>query len=222
MVEFVSDSFTEASDTTLASHSPETGGAWDRIYGGTNECIVAGGLGYVSGANTSNLSPYVNVATPPSADYQVRGLLASADNTSNGDVPQLYARSPGWVDGGTLNGYFVRYVGNATSANRAWQLGKAVNNVTTLLGTFPQNITLNQQYDVKLVVQGSDLEAFVDGVSRITASDSSLTAAGYAGLGCRANGRIYSFVADTISGGETVVGAGLTRSLKLNRLRLVA
>src|SRR5690606_5427161 len=75
----------------------------------------------------------------------------------------------------------------------------------TTLGSYVTDLPINTDYVVKLQVVGSDLEVFVDGVSRITATDSAISAAGFVGVMCATNGRVDDLATDIGGGGGTTV-----------------
>src|SRR6185295_2792274 len=76
-VDFVNDSFTEASDIDLASHTPETGSTWvdhtDSAYPDT--ITLLGATDRIALNSVSGAAAYYNNAAPPSADYCAEGVL---------------------------------------------------------------------------------------------------------------------------------------------------
>jgi hypothetical protein len=61
-------------------------------------------------------------------------------------------------------------------------LRKTVSGTNTTLGTHSVSFTLNQDYLVQLVVNGSTIEAWLDGVRVVQVTDTSLTTEGVAGM----------------------------------------
>lgn len=119
---------------------------------------------------------YYTSGLPASADYDVQMDVFPRALTAGhymGVMGRLTTTSPD-------NYYSVEY--NVTNAR--WELWKAAGAgpTFTLLGSFSQTLSLSTTYVVKLQMRGTALTAFVDGVSRISATDSAVTATGRAGI----------------------------------------
>ena len=144
---FIADSFTEAADTTLASHPPETGGAWV-VYGspyGTTASVIAA-EGRVTGSSSSASALYTNAAPSPSADYLVEAVVRFTSAT--GKRVGLAAR---YSASGTENGYLVFFDGNY------WVLRKVVAGVSVDLGSYYGSSSLNTDYVLRFEVFATTL-----------------------------------------------------------------
>lgn len=151
--------------SSLAAHTGELGATWTQhptlggtwyIYGNKVHCGVAGGL-YASG-------------TPASADYSVQ-----CDYTMYTDIASIAICGRMSTSASTF--YYVYYLSNELV------LAKQVNGVITSLGTDVTGIMTNgNTYVLKLEMIGSAIKAYVNGVQKISATDSAITAAGKAGV----------------------------------------
>ena len=185
---FIADSFSEAADTALTSHTPETGGAWASYgspYSGTASVIAAEGR--VAGSSSSSSALYTNAAPPPLADYLVEAVVRFTSSTGKRvGIAARYAAS------GTENGYLVFFDGNY------WVLRKVVAGVSTDLGSYYGSSSLNTDYVLRFEVFATTLTVSIDGVARIVASDASITAAGRVGVLLRSGGRLDSLTVMTL------------------------
>lgn len=173
------DTFTETSDTTLASHTPDTGTGW------TNIISIGSALLQVNGANdwaesdgTGGLSDgclYTADATYPSADYEVSFRIASAVEGGD-DTYILAARVQD-----SNNFYFAEFSSNA------FRIGKCVSGTFSDIVSstnFPAGPNRPDDEDiVSFTVVGSTLTFRVRGVAVGSGTDTDITAAGKAGLG---------------------------------------
>lgn len=169
------DTFTEASNTALQSHTPDIGSGWTKSFAGTaTNMQVFGGGGYVGAASAAtNLGViYTTNGTFSSADYEVS---ANVTSWTSGDDPL-------WV--------IFRYVDNSNFYGvrlsltfNEFRLYKVVAGVATVLnGSI--NVTLtNTPQTFKVRVVGSAISLLLDSTLLGTWYDSSLTAAGKCGIG---------------------------------------
>ena len=185
---FIADSFSEAADTALASHTPETGGAWATYgspYSATVSVIAAEGR--VAGSSSSASALYTQTVAPPSADYLVEAVVRFT--SSSGKRVGIAAR---YSSSGTETGYLVFFDGNY------WVLRKVVAGLSTDLGSYYGSSSLNTDYVFRLEVFATTLTVSIDGVARIVVSDASITAAGRVGVQLRSGGRIDSLTVMTL------------------------
>lgn len=179
MATFVTDTFTDASGTAITAHVGELGATW--AYNTANAASFV-----ISDANrcrpnsTGNGYAYAS-GTPASADYDVTAVVRKFSSVGTATNIGLVARS----STGAATFYYAQYNDGAAQ----WQLGKLVSGGNTALGTgFSQALTLNTDYTLTLRVQGSSISLYVDGVLRVgPATDSTITAAGRAGIKCGGN-----------------------------------
>lgn len=185
---FIADSFTASADTALATHSPETGGAW-AVYGSPYSATasVIAAEGRVAGSSSSASALYTQTLVPPSADYLVEAVVRFTSSTGKRlGIAARYSAS------GSENGYLVFFDGNY------WVLRKVVAGVSTDMGSYYGSSSLNTDYVLRLEVFATTLTVSIDGVARIVASDASFTAAGRVGVLLRSGGRLDSLTVTTL------------------------
>lgn len=175
MAAFFLDNFVEAVDTSLASHTPNTGTSWSVVFNddATTVYEVVGGLGEAQQANSiANTGVIYNAnATYPSANYEVQMTLVS--QTSAAASTYLIVRMTD-VD----NLYAVRL--SAEAGTGTSQLYKKVTGIWTALGS---TFTTPAAGSVcKLQISGTTLKFFDDTVEVASATDSDLSATGKGGL----------------------------------------
>ena len=125
---FFSDTFTETSDTTLASHVPDVGTSWTLLWndGAGPTLTVIGASDTLKGATAANSGAvYTADATPPSANYDLTFTLV-AGNTFT-DRPYFVIVRLQDIE----NMYAVRLVQVAGAS----QLYKKVSGTWTALGS---------------------------------------------------------------------------------------
>lgn len=203
MTSFVDDSFTEASDTILSSHTPETGGAWSKLEGET--LYVLGGQGLVRSAQyAGGRGFYVNATAPASADYTLSGTFVNY--ASNYGGTGLCARVNG-VDNDRYEAGAYRDGSN----NPVSEIHKYVGGVQTVLATGDAfGYASGDVYKFELA--GTSLKLYRNNVLIHSITDSSITAVGTCGFyssnaasGYATDGSLSSFTAD-----EAAAGGGTT------------
>jgi hypothetical protein len=175
IVNFVTDSFTEGGTGTssLNSHTGELGATWTQHphanYAG-GPMLLDADLDAVYGTGTS--ASYASGA-PPSADYYVQADIFL--HTAASQNIAICARMHTTDD--TM--YLVR-LNNGTT----WELRKIVTTAATTLGSSTNQIpSLGSSKTVKLVVSGTSISVYVNGVLEIgPVTDSAISAAGKAGV----------------------------------------
>lgn len=217
---FVSDTFTDTAGTALTAHTPDTGGAWAKFYttGYPGDAdIISGGL--LGAADTDNDQGFFyNAATPPSADYVVRGQVTTGSSLSDLSLeiaPFLMARLTGQGTS-TWDGYqSILYV-TSTTGDVEVRLARVDNGTGTQIDTAWTSagyLAINSTYEWEFRLNGSSLEVWFDGVKRLEATDATYSAAGKVGIRLQnldtgRNGRVHLtlFEATEITSGETVRG----------------
>lgn len=192
MADFLSDTFDEASNTAMASHTANTGGTWaaSATFGGGNVRVV-GGAGWVDDNTSNSLGIFYNPATPPTADYEVEAVIRSVGSPLDevGVLARCGSSGIGW--------YWARWIGGN------WELLAGV----TSLGTYAQAIAANTDYTLKLTVVGDAISVYVDGVLRIgPITNTVTTAARNVGFTLAS----ATFVIKSIRAGEIASGPALT------------
>lgn len=167
----VGDTLVDTPGVNLASHTatgPKGGGTWSKLWnnGAGEIVIVAGGDGLKS-TSTSNQRFFAHSATPASAsqDIQAPINLFSA------------ARVSLWV-GGRLtsggDGYVAGYLAGT------WAIYKFAAGTYSSLGTYADTVTGVKT--AKLELRTNSQKLYIDGVLRISATDSAITATGKMGV----------------------------------------
>lgn len=168
---FFEDTFTDANGTLLTDHTSDSGHTWTMGtlaqfpgYDGTIEI-----QSNKADPGAGNPIGYTN-ATPASADYSVTMTLTGTSYTcgpalrvdaSAGDAYFVY-----WEDGGALR----------------WTLNKFDGSTETVLdNTYTGDDPAGGKV-VKLEAIGSSIKVYLDGVERISVTDSAVSAAGTPGI----------------------------------------
>lgn len=168
---FLSDTFTEASDTALASHTPEIGGTW---VSGVGTPIVYS-TGVLKNTAAGNGMHHNNVS-PGSANYTVTTkivLNTSLNTYYGGAAARVQSDKSGYVcliagGGGAM--IFRRvsdggYGGSALDSDTISGFGSTT------------------EYTIAFTVNGSTLSCNISpGDISMTATDTNISAAGYAGV----------------------------------------
>ena len=170
---FVCDTFTDTADTELSLHTGETGATWTAhpSSGVASNITDANRLRMTASEDTGG-SDYYASGSPASADYEVEGVLYVKSVINESGVL-------GRVDSTTTTWYEAMYLAPSTE----WRLLSRVNGTpTTNLGTFTQVLSTETAYTVTLRMVGSAISLWVDGVERVSATNTDVTAAGRAGV----------------------------------------
>jgi hypothetical protein len=110
----------------------------------------------------------------PGADYVV-----SADITLNASGWGNKAGVRGRDAGGLLANAYEAYYSEATGQ---WRLDKWAGFSSTNLGAFAQPFGVGQTHSIALAMQGSTITVRINGVARITVTDTSIPSANFAGI----------------------------------------
>lgn len=204
MATFASDVFTGADGDPVAAQAMVAGGPWVEHGSYTPNVLYANNM--AAGPGTSQVGMVYATTGAPSANYTVQGLVTTTTAGSSGA-----AGVAGRVATGANTMYVADYYDDATAGSRAFRLyglsaGALIGGA--LLGSYTQNLGSSGSATIKLEMIGSALKVYVDGVERISASEGTITAAGYAGIrignqtGAYSTGvRLDDFTADTIPTG---------------------
>jgi hypothetical protein len=170
---FVNDTFTEATDTLLSSHTAELGGQWV-FQGGTGTAEVTGNAVLAVSGSSSYYSP----AVPPSAVYEAEAVLVSKGQGGAGLCVRMNPSAN------------THYRLNYDGSDDTWKIRKSIAGVDTMIASHGPvtTIPIDQQYNMRFQVSGTNpvvLMAWIDGVEIITFSDSAtdrIAATGHAGI----------------------------------------
>jgi len=185
--DFVTDSFTEAGSNVdlSASHAGETGADWTDhpSYTGARLTVDATTDRVFATGSTAAYASGV----PSSADYYVEGGFFIASNLAGTNICIT-----GRMDTTANTMYGVRFNPDLGSSGGQWQLFKIVSGTFTQLAVWEPGAapTVGQTYTVRLTMTGTGITVSIDSTQRMSVTDSSITAAGRAGI--RAGGTATS------------------------------
>lgn len=205
MTQFASDGFTGTATTELNAYSSN----WVQAsYSGGPAQISSGNRARVNGVASGQ---YYHTAAPGTADYSVSAdaFAASASGTHRVGI-----------QGRMLTSVQTLYRARLVSTT-GFELYKVVNGTATQLGSsVAQSLTANFAYNIKLRMSGSTIELYKlgEGTASISVTDSSVTAAGQAGLyfasattvNDTSGLHLDNFSADTLTGGSPGNASGDT------------
>lgn len=175
---FASDDFNTGSGD-LVGTTPDMGGNWtDGSEAGSPSPVYASNRVRQEDSPTS--FTYV-ATTPASADYYVQADVIPQSGGSGGVAGVIGRKTAGTGSTTNYNLYWADYYDHATAGSRQWRLIKAVGGSVTVLGTYTENIGTTTK-TLKLEMIGTAIKLYVDGVQRVSVTDSSVTAAGRAGV----------------------------------------
>ncbi|NEA31751.1 LamG domain-containing protein [Streptomyces sp. SID13031] len=190
------DRFTATTGTELSAHT--TDATWTRADPNTGVITNQGRLRQSGGL--FGAASYHTSATPSSPDYSVEADITAKSLPTADDIG--ITGRVGGTSGSTF--YLASYHLGLFGAD-GWQLNRSVNGVTTSLGNVSQTLVIGQTYRLRLDMVGSTIRMFVNGVVIATATDSSITSAGWAGV------RL---------GSGTFIGASDTTGLQLDNFQV--
>lgn len=170
MPTFASYDFTAAVNNT-SIHNDDTN--WVRHPDSTLGAIVtvqAFGTGRQS--NSTAVWYYYNAA-PASADYSVFADIVAKSINATSRIAIV-----GRLSSTAITGYFLSFRQDSDEV----QLWKVVAGTFTQLDSAPWTFTDEAVYAAELRLTGTSIRGFVDGVEVVSATDSAVTAAGFAGL----------------------------------------
>ncbi len=169
------DTFTGPAGSQLAAHTGELAASWVRQAGSANATISDQGRIYrdsLLGGYTLDTASLV----PANADYSVEADLVLRSRVSTDVVGVI----------GRLTGSGTHYAATWQESNNSWNLLRYPVPLfgTSVLASVASQPDLNagQAYRLKLEMVGSTLKLYVDGVLKVTATDSSITQPGLAGV----------------------------------------
>lgn len=158
-----SDDFNRADNDLLGGNWVERGAA------GVDFDIVTNRVEIIGLPNNENSVVY-NPAGISSADYTVQAVV----NPISGNAFSGVGGRRVHFGASDSDGYAAFINQNSGKLH----LYKRVSGTWTELGSFITTITAGVDYTVKLSMQGTTIKAFLDGVERISVTDSALSAAG--------------------------------------------
>lgn len=140
------DTFTEASDTELSVHSPDTGTAWVLKTTGTTATVDSDD----DKVNETTGSASMYVSDVPSVDdYVISAEITIADGSESSNGCGILFRFD--TPAGVYNGYLFR----TRAGSNLWQLYRYHSNTPTLLDTISQTMNTSDTFDVVLTVENN-------------------------------------------------------------------
>ena len=179
----VLDTFTEASDTDIELHTPDTGSGYSLEYSSSGVApddlpIVSAGNGWMQPERDEDNKGYIytNDTVPSIADYEVRATIRRQQ--SSDDTFWIFFR---YVD---EDNFYGLQIANNTSYTAIW---KKVGGTSTQLSylNYYVNTSTSDGINIDVAIRGigDKITIFYEGEYRGTWIDSDITAAGKAGFG---------------------------------------
>lgn len=170
---FVLDSFVDASNTVLSSHTGELGATWAQHGSYPTATLNVSNANRVRHDSTNAVkAAYYASATPASADYDVEGVLQIV-STLNHNLA-LVGRVDTAAD--------TMYAAGLNPSTGGWFLAKFVAGAQTNLKTGTVTVNAGETHTLRLRMQGSRISIAWDGTELDSATDSAITAAGKVGI----------------------------------------
>jgi hypothetical protein len=162
------DDFTDTDGTALESHTADSGATWTKHTASATGATINSNK--LAGNLNTTAALYYASAVPASADYAVQATvtLTTAASALSGIA--------GRMDTTAQTFYLLRYNG------ADYQLYKFVAGTATVIGSYTAAESNGAVRVLKLVMFGTSIYGYVDGVLRIAVTDSAITAAGRAGV----------------------------------------
>lgn len=167
------DTFTGTNGTNLTAHSPDTGGGtWVLAPSTPGTVAKLNGTGGVYGDYTF----LYNNQVIGSADYSVtmKSRIAPGGDTDGSPGPVIRHSSS------AATGYTV--IWSLEVDGTGWHMYKRVTNTLTVIGAYLGDSPAVSERTVIFKAIGTTLTFTVDGVDRITVTDASIAAGGFAGI----------------------------------------
>lgn len=169
---FASDTFTDTSGLTLASHTPNAGGPWVQNPQSTAVANISN-ANRVRGGAAGLTSIYNLTATPTNADYDI-SWVTWMESDNNAGTAGVIAR----FDATAQTGYHARYNTNGD----IWQVYEVTTGTFTLIGSSAQVLNVDQSYACIFTLRGTNLRMYVDTVKIIDITDATHSVAGLVGV----------------------------------------
>jgi hypothetical protein len=168
------DSMAGTAGVALQTRSGETAASWVKHpASGSDAVLTPAGRVRKDGSSPSAL--YYTSTSPAAADYTVEADLYVASSLGS-DAVGLVGRLDANDASGTY--YLMRY----EESGKQWSLFSVVGNSWSYLGGASQTLTPGSTYRMALDLKGTAIRMLVDGVQVASVTDSSISAAGRAGV----------------------------------------
>jgi hypothetical protein len=168
------DTFTGTAGSSVIPKALDDGGNWTLRTGSEAAPIFTNG-----NRIRQNGDQGFDIYSPSSmgtADYSVEIDIYVA-STATTFWPGVYGRLlASNINNASNTGYLAQYgAGN-------WELYSKVNGTATLIGSYSQSLTAGQTYNLRLTMVGSSIMLWVDGVARVSVTNSAINNTGVAGV----------------------------------------
>lgn len=181
---FLSDTFTETSDTALGSHTPEVGGTWTVFAGAMT---VIGSEDRVRGNSSSTSGVAYNSASPASDQYDVEAVVRRTTSDAN-PLGGIYVRYD------TAGPHYVQMYMSQPDSLLVMQ--EVQSGAVSESSTYSKTWTADLNYAFKIEARnGSNgVKGYLDGTQRVQITWSGGSTPGKAGVRARLYGRVDSVV----------------------------
>lgn len=166
----VNDTFTDTNGINLTAHTGESGATWTAATISTGTAAISGNRAH---ADAGLFNIYFTSGAQGSADYSVFArihVFSLQAGSSAGSVGR-------WTDA-SQDGYILLYDVDGAQ----WTIFSSVSGSFGALGSFSQVLTVGNDYDIELRMVGTSIKAIVNGVERISVTNSAVSAAGKLGM----------------------------------------
>jgi hypothetical protein len=174
-LEVARDTFTGYPTFPITFRSGELGASWTKWSADSSAAELT--FGNALRRNAVGGVTYLASGVPTNADYQV-----SADVLVRSVVSLDSAGVVGRVNTSVTTGQGTRYVARYNVATTSWQLIRYLNNSQLTLGSSSQAVSAGQSFRLSLDMRGTSIRLLVDGVPRVTVTDSAISSAGRGGV----------------------------------------
>lgn len=191
---FLTDTFTEASDTAIGSHTSDSGHTWTIYTGGLT---VIGSEDRLRGDSAAGSGVAISSASPASDQYDVEGVVRRTTSDANA-LSGIYARF------NTVGPDLIQlYMSHSDST---LTLQEVQDNAVVESSTYSKSWSADTNYTIKLEVRnGSNgVKGYLDGVQRVQITWSGDSTPGNVAVRSRLYGRIDNLTATDYSAGVTV------------------
>lgn len=182
---FLSDTFTETSDTALGSHTPDVGGTWTVFTAGG--MTVAASEDRVRGDSSSTSGAAYNSASPASDQYDVEAVVRRTTSDAN-PLGGIYVRYD------TAGPHYVQMYMSQPDSLLVMQ--EVQSGAVSESSTYSKTWTADLNYAFKIEARnGSNgVKGYLDGTQRVQITWSGGSTPGKAGVRARLYGRVDSVV----------------------------
>lgn len=209
---FLTDTFTETSDTALGSHTPDVGGTWTVFAGAMT---VIGSEDRARGDSASSSGAAYNSASPASDEYDVEAIVRRTTSDAN-PLCGIYVRYD------TAGPHYVQMYMSQPDSLLVMQ--EVQSGAVSESSTYSKTWTADQNYAFKIEARNgtNGVKGYLDGTQRVQITWSGGSTPGKAGIRARLYGRVDSLSATDYSSGATATLSGTLDAVTLSSSATVA